>query len=181
MEKHIWPPLMQFMNPAFKPIRWLIIIPLGIVLGLVYVFVNLSLLTLPDDNRSIYVGGRQSHRFQISEDSRARELTQVIESQLSAFRNNDYSKAYTYAASALTSQMSLSAFERMVKTGYPLMMRSRSTAFGVIFDNGEQAVVNVGIMGGSGRIHHFKYFLERENAGWRIRGVTEVKFAGTTV
>ena len=156
------------------------VVLLGCGLGLLFVFISLSFVTFPADRHGLHSGALPAPRFQISEDSRAKELTQVIESQLSAFRNDDYSKAYKYAASALTAQMSLPAFERMVKAGYPIIARSRSAAFGVIFDNGEQAVVNVGIMGASGQIHHFKYLMEREHAGWKIRGVTEVRFEGTT-
>lgn len=161
--------------------RWLMIILLGCVLGFLFVFIRLSFVSVPPGDHGLHAGNLSAHRFQLSVDSRAKELTQVIESQLAAFRIGDYPKAYQYAASALTAQMSLPAFERMVKTGYPLMARSRSAAFGVILDNGEEAVVNVGIMGASGRIHHYQYLLQRERSGWKIRGVTEVRFAGTTV
>ena len=171
---------MRIMKPGFKPVRWLVVVLLGCVLGLLFVFISLSFVTPPAGGNGVPSVAISSRRFQLTEDSRAKELTQVIESQLSAFRHDDYSKAYQYAARILTMQMSLAAFERMVKTGYPVIAHSRSAAFGVIFDNGDQAVVNVGIMGASGQIHHFRYFMDHENKSWKIRGVTEVRFEGTT-
>jgi hypothetical protein len=69
----------------------------------------------------------------------------------------------------------------MVKTGFPALVRSRSAVYGVIMDNGEQAVVNVGIKASSGKTLHFQYLLRKEKSGWRISGVTAVKLDGMLV
>jgi uncharacterized protein DUF4864 len=105
-------------------------------------------------------------------------LTQIIKSQLTAFRDEDYVTAYTFASAGIKSQYPLAAFERMVKTGFAAIAQFKSAEFGEVLDNGQEAVVNVEIEGESSRVVHYQYFLRKENAGWKISGVIEVKPKG---
>ena len=116
----------------------------------------------------------------LSEEAARKELIQVVESQLAAFRDEDYSAAYTFAASSIKAAFPLPQFERMVKTGYPAIAQSKAVIFGVILDNGEEATVNVKLEGKSNRAVNYQYFLIKEKAGWKIRGVVEVKSEATT-
>jgi hypothetical protein len=172
------------MNSRFNPVRWLMIVLLGCSLGLLFVFWRVSLIVPRDGNRpGRYRMSRPSPvpQGRLSDDAIRSELIEVIQSQLSAFRKNDYSKAYKYAASDLRAQVSLPAFERMVRDGFPLIARSSSAEFGVIVDNGAQALVNVSLVSESGKLIHYQYFLRRERAGWRITGVLRKPFEGTFV
>jgi len=155
---------------------------LGVALGGVYIYINLSLMPTEESEGPMVVKVQPVSvaQFKVSPEPRAKELTKVVDAQLVAFRDGDYSKAYGYAASSLTAQMSLRTFRRMVERGYPVIAHSKSAAFGLVFDNGEAAMVNVSIMDDSGQMHHYQYLLEREPSGWKIRGVTEVEFKGTT-
>jgi hypothetical protein len=115
-----------------------------------------------------------------SGDFMKRELIRVVDSQLSAFRKNDYSKAYTYAASGIRAHFSPTTFERMVKMGYPPIAQSRSANFETTLDNGLQAVVNVGITAGSGKVlYYYQYHLQREKTDWKISGVAPIRLNGT--
>jgi hypothetical protein len=116
-----------------------------------------------------------------TEEPMRKELTQIIKSQLAAFRDDDYVTAYTFAATGIKAQYPLVALERMVKTGYAAIAQFKSAEFGVVLDNGEEAVVNAEIEGVSSRVVHYQYFLQKENAGWKISGVIEVKPKGTVV
>lgn len=111
--------------------------------------------------------------FKPSEESLTKELVKIIEAQLAAFRTNDYTKAYTFAAAAIKQQFSPEAFERMIKTQYPNIAESRTAIFGPVFDNGDEAFVNVGIAGGSSKTINYGYLMKRESSGWRINGVIE--------
>jgi hypothetical protein len=42
-------------------------------------------------------------------------------------------------------------------------------------------MVNVVIAGRSGRARHYRYILQKEGAGWKILGVSEVNFMGMTI
>ena len=167
------------MNPGSKLLRWLKVTLLGCVLGLLLVAANFALWSLlRDANRG---GARSGPPLHLSREAVQQELDRVINSQLSAFRKGDYTGAYAFADSALQAQVSPAVFERMVKTGYPAIVRSRSASFGVSLDNGKQAVVTVGILSQSGHLLQYHYLMHHEPNGWRISGVVRIRAEGTTV
>ena len=167
-------------------VRWILVVTLGCSLGLLLIFVVVSIHPLaPEYNEpNIYVTHqvRQAEpQFRISQEEMESELRRIIEAQLTAFRQDDYPMAYKYAATGIRTQLPLPAFERMVRQAYPLIAHSNSAQFGVVVDNGEHAVVNVTITGESGRSRRYQYLMQHESSGWRIGGVTEVKAAGMTI
>src|SRR6185436_11416522 len=99
--------------------------------------------------------------LQISSEAMRDKLKGVVKSQLTAFRDDDYVTAYTFAAAGIKTKYPLAAFERMVKTGFPAIARFKSAAFGVVLDNGQEAVVSVEIEGESNRATHYQYFLRK--------------------
>lgn len=109
------------------------------------------------------------------------ELTSVIDAQLAAFRANDYPKAYTFAAGMIREMFPAEQFETMVKTGYPLIAGSAKAEYGLSFDTGEEAVVNVTVEGTDGRRTQYQYLLKKEDGAWKINGVSELKPEGLSV
>lgn len=98
----------------------------------------------------------------------------VLEAQLTAFRDGDYERAYSFAASSLQQQFTVAAFERMVKEGYPIIAYWRAVSFGEVQDNGREAVVQISVQGRGRRTRFFRYLLIREASAWRISGVEEI-------
>jgi Domain of unknown function (DUF4864) len=177
-------PAAEAMNSGFNLVRWMLVVTLGCSLGLLLVFVVVSTRALPRDDEQLAMlrrGRATEPLFELSNETMEGQLRGVIQSQLAAFRQDDYPRAYTYASAAVKAQVALPAFERMVKLGYPLIAQSRSAQFGVTFDNGEQAVVNVVIVGRSGHARHYRYILQKEGTSWKVFGVAEVNFAGMTI
>jgi hypothetical protein len=168
------------MNPDSRMLRWLKVVVLGFTLGLLLVAINLALWSF---FLRAYPPGRtrSAQLFQLSADPVKQQLVGVINSQLSAFRKGDFAVAYGFADSALRAQVPPATFQHMVESAYPAIARSRSASFGVILDNGDEAVVNVGITSQSGRTLQYRYVLRREPAGWRISGVIRIRAEGTTV
>ena len=109
------------------------------------------------------------------------ELTSVIDAQLAAFRANDYRKAYTFAAGMIKEMFPAEQFETMVKTGYPLIAGSAKAEYGMSFDTGEEAVVNVTVEGADGKQTQYQYLLKKEDGAWKINGVSELKPEGLSV
>jgi hypothetical protein len=168
------------MNPGSKLLRWLKVTLLGCVLGLLLVAANLVLWSfLRDAKRGAAL--RSGPPLHLSKEAVQQELVRVIDSQLTDFRKGDYAGAYAFADSALQAQVSPAVFERMVKKGYPAIARSRSASFGVSLDNGDQAVVTVGILSQSGHLLQYHYLMHHEQSGWKISGVVHVRAEGTTV
>jgi Domain of unknown function (DUF4864) len=166
------------MNPGPKLLRWLKVTLLGCALGLFFVATDLAVWSVLS-----YVHGhaRSGPPLRLSAGPVQQELTRIINSQLSAFRKGDYAGAYAFADSALQAQVSPAVFERMVKSGYPAIARSRSASFGVSLDNGAEAIVTVGVMSQSGHLLQYHYLMRHEPNGWRISGVVRVHAEGITV
>ncbi len=168
------------MNPGSKLLRWVKVILLGCALGLILVAADMAVWSLLV-RAGRHTNVRPGPPFSLSAEPVKLELVRVIGSQLSDFRRGDYAGAYAYADSDLQSQVTTNAFERIVKTGYPAIARSRSASFGVIVDNGEEALVTVGIMAESGRLIQYRYLLRHEQSGWRISGVFRVPPQGRVI
>jgi hypothetical protein len=162
------------LNSVAKLVRWLKVVTLGCLLALL--LAGLYFWWWPSHSL-------ESERapFRLSEAATKAELAGVIGSQLDAFRQGDFAGAYGFAGAGLQAQMDAATFEEMVRANFPGMTHSRSASYGVTFDNGENAAVNVGILTQSGRTLHYQYLLHREPAGWKIIGVTRVQPPGATV
>ena len=119
--------------------------------------------------------------FHHSSDAVKKELSAVIEGQLTAFRADDYPKAYTFAAAEIRTIFPVEDFEKMVRAQYAVIAKSTATEYGVAFDTGEEAVVNVRIENAEKKSVEYQYLLKKEEGGWKISGVSEVKATGLSV
>lgn len=109
--------------------------------------------------------------FKLSDRETKARLVQTIEAQLVAFRDNDYPKAYTFAATGIQATFTPAAFEAMVKQQYPDIAFWRDAAFGAALDNGEEAVMDLVIKDSSGQSGRYQYYFKRETDSWKISGV----------
>jgi len=173
------------MNARNALVRWILVVTLGCSLGLLLVYVAVWMRPMPDMSNvdTILVTHQLRARepvFQLSHEEIEKELIDVIEAQLAAFRKDDYPGAYKFAATAVKAQFPLPTFERMVRQGFPYIARSSGVQFGVILDNGQQAVVNVMVSGQTGRSRRYQYIMQRESGVWRVGAVIESKQAVNT-
>ncbi len=109
-----------------------------------------------------------------------REVIRVVEAQFKAFREGDYARAWSLAAPGIQEQFTVTAFERMVREGFPIIAHWRAVSFFESQDNGREAVLVVSVQGRSGRTRYFRYLLVREAQTWRINGVVEVNVSPPT-
>jgi len=101
-----------------------------------------------------------------------RAAAEPIMKQLDAFRRDDYDAAYAFASAEIREQFDRSAFERMVKTGYPEIARS---TYALVAGTQEQpdghVLVRVRIRGANGNSVEAIYDMVSQPDGWRINGV----------
>jgi hypothetical protein len=116
-----------------------------------------------------------------SSDQLKQDITTVIDSQLAAFRADDYAKAYTFAASDIQGMFGLPEFEAMVKNGFPVIAHSASAEYGLAFDTGEEAVITVKVQNADKESAQYQYILKKEKGGWKINGVVALKAPGLSV
>jgi len=102
-----------------------------------------------------------------------KEATEPIMQQLDAFRRGDFDTAYTFASSEIRQLFDRSAFEQMVKNGYPEIARSTfaSVAASTVASDGH-VYLQVKIRGSNGNSIEALYELVLENGQWKINGVT---------
>jgi len=124
----------------------------------------LFLLVIPTDEQPLHP----------SSDEVRRQVVGVVKGQFNAFRDRDYELAYSFAATGVQQQFTVTAFERMVKGTYPAIAFWRTVSFGEVEDNGQRAVVQVSVQGRSRRTRFFRYGLVREANKWRIGSVMEI-------
>ena len=101
-----------------------------------------------------------------------RAAVDPVMQQLEALRRDDYTAAYTFAAEAIRELFDLSAFERMVRGGYPEIARSSSAhvAESRVGPDGH-VYLRVKILGANGNAIEAVYDMVWEGGRFRINGV----------
>jgi hypothetical protein len=99
-----------------------------------------------------------------------KEIVAVIDAQLAAFRKGDAAKAYAFSAARLQAQRSFRTFANIVRQYYPEIWSNTGAEYGLVRDDGEQAVLNVRVIS-KAHAATYDYRLVKERAGWRIAAV----------
>jgi hypothetical protein len=108
--------------------------------------------------------------FRASKPQVRKEVVAAVTGQLAAFRGDDLSKAYDYAAAGLRAQTSLRRFAAIVRENYPEIWDNERAEFGLVRDDGTHATVLVHVASAQGGAT-FDYVLIREQGAWRIGSV----------
>lgn len=106
-----------------------------------------------------------------------RELYSIVNNQLSAFRADDFPRAYRHATSNVQQKLSLAQFESLIRHDYAAMTRADRVEFGVVRVDGAAALVQVFFCSEDGTIRSFLYSLVAENHTWKIDGVEQQSIA----
>ena len=101
-------------------------------------------------------------------------LFAVVNDQLTAFRADDYTSAYRYAASGLQQKFTPAQFERMVRKNYSHIAEARRVEFGSVFVDRGSATVEVFFFTRDGSARCFVYSLTAEGEAWKISDVEEL-------
>ena len=104
-----------------------------------------------------------------------RELYSIVNSQLTAFRAADFSRAYRNASTRVQQKFSLPQFESMIRRNYAEMMtETQRVEFGGVQAQGENAILQVFFFADSGETRAFLYTFVVEDGIWKIEGVEPV-------
>ncbi len=101
-----------------------------------------------------------------------RDAAGPVMAQLEAFRRDDYDTAYTFASEEIRAMFDRSAFEQMVKGGYPEIARS---TFALVAQSEMAAdghvYLRVKVRGANGNGIEAIYDMVSEGGRWKINGV----------
>ena len=110
-----------------------------------------------------------------------KEVQKTISSQISAFKQNDFNKAYTFAAPNIQAQFpSPEVFGLMVRNGYPVIWKPKSFKFIEFKDLGNRCIQRVLFQSYDGSLETYDYMLEKNNDVWKIAGVLTINLADET-
>jgi hypothetical protein len=100
-----------------------------------------------------------------------RELYDLAEKQIEAFRNDDFPMAYSYAASGIREKFPLLQFKEMVCQTYPHLAHSERLNFGKAqYIAQTRASAMIYVSHGSASTPMIYAFV-KENGAWKIEGV----------
>ncbi|MEP6685845.1 MAG: DUF4864 domain-containing protein [Verrucomicrobiota bacterium] len=106
-----------------------------------------------------------------------RDLYSVVNNQLSAFRADDFPRAYRHATSSVQQKFSLAQFEALIRNDYAEITHADRVEFGVVHVEGAAAMVQVFFYCTDGTIRSFLYSLVAEDHTWKIDGVEQQSIA----
>jgi hypothetical protein len=100
-------------------------------------------------------------------------IQKVISEQMAAFRDDDWSRAFSYATPTIQSKFGdIETFKRMVISGYPSVYRPRDVSFEKIEDLDGVIAQHVRVVGPDDKAKIAVYVMEKQDSGvWRIAGV----------
>ena len=112
--------------------------------------------------------------------SDASEIRAVIEAQLDAFRADDATRAFSYAAPGIQALFGTPAkFLAMVQSEYPVVYHPESVAFLSVQEIDGQVSQVVQMTDGAGALWMAVYALERQaDSSWRISGCAVFRGTG---
>ena len=127
----------------------------------------------------MFITSSAANAEELSDADRA-GFQQIITAQLDAFKADDGTKAFSFAAPVIRSKFRTPEdFMSMVRNGYPPVYRPRSVMFGAITDELGFPTQRVHLIGPRGGAWTALYAMQRQDDGtWKISAVALVKDEG---
>jgi hypothetical protein len=96
----------------------------------------------------------------------------VIQSQITAFQQDDFATAFTYASPTIRQLFGTpERFGMMVRQGYPMIWRPGRVDFLPLKSEGNRSVQDVMITDQAGMVHVLRYTMIEGDPGWQINAV----------
>lgn len=100
------------------------------------------------------------------------QIESTIQSQIDAFRQNDFDTAFTFASPNIRNMFRTPEnFGRMVQQGYPMVWRPEDVTFGELREIAGGLFQTVILKDAAGDLHYLAYRMDMIDGEWRISGV----------
>ncbi len=104
-----------------------------------------------------------------------RDLYQIVELQIAALRRNDYTTAYTFAATGIRQKFPREQFREMIRSSYPQLIGDTRVSFGETRFAASVKASALVFLESNGRSASMIYLFVKENGHWKIEGVQVIK------
>lgn len=117
-----------------------------------------------------------------AQDTAETGIKDVISSQLEAFRQDDFARAFSFASPSIQGMFgSPENFGGMVQNGYPMVWRPGRVDFLELRQIQGSLWQKVQIVDQNGQVHLLDYQMVEGRDGWRIGGVQMLELPGMAV
>lgn len=114
-----------------------------------------------------------------AQDTSGQGIEQTIESQITAFKADDFEAAFGFASPFIKQLFGTADnFGMMVQRGYPMVHRPTDLRFLELRDENGSLTQRVQVRDAQGRSHLLDYSMIETENGWQINGVSLVKNTG---
>ena len=101
------------------------------------------------------------------------KIQETISQQISSFQTDDFETAFTYASPSIKNMFgNYQNFGMMVRSGFPMVWRTKSVLFLDLLTVNDILVQRVMVTDLDDEIHTLNYMMLETSNGWKIRGVT---------
>jgi hypothetical protein len=104
-------------------------------------------------------------------------MAATIESQTSAFADEDFEKAYSFASPSFRSNVNIKSFVAIIAGSYGPLIVSTELAFAdcVVSEDGSLGVIEVRFVEDGSELYAIRYLMVLTQEGWRVEAATELR------
>ena len=153
----------------------------GLIRCLVLMLLTLAPVSLP--GAGLLGGSLPARAEEAIPAADAAAIQQVVRAQLDAFQQDDWQRAFGFAAPSIQAKfVSPEVFSQMVRSGYPQVYRPKNVEFRELSATEWGPTQRVFVIGPDGHAYMAFYTMERQPDGsWRISGCHLVEIEDQSV
>ena len=108
------------------------------------------------------------------------EIENTVNSQTSAFAENNFELAYSFASPSFSSNVSLEAFVQIIASSYGPLIKSSQLRFSNCLVNADTgfALIDVSFLEAGDYVYGLRYLMTQTPDGWRVEGASDLEVVG---
>ena len=108
------------------------------------------------------------------------EIENAINSQTSAFADNNFELAYSFASPSFRSNVSLEGFIQIIASSYGPLIESSQLRFSNCLLNTDTgfALIDVSFLEAGDYVYGLRYLMVQTSDGWRVEGAGDLEVVG---
>jgi hypothetical protein len=108
------------------------------------------------------------------------EIENTVNSQTSAFADNNFELAYSFASPSFRSNVSLEGFVQIIASSYGPLIESSQLRFSNCLVNADTgfALIDVSFLEAGDYVYGLRYLMVQTPDGWRVEGAGDLEVVG---
>ena len=108
------------------------------------------------------------------------KIENTVNSQTSAFADNNFELAYSFASPSFRSNVSLEGFVQIIASSYGPLIQSSQLRFSncLVNDDAGFALIDVSFLESGDYVYGLRYLMVQTSDGWRVEGAGDLEVVG---